>query len=254
MKIVAIVQARFSSTRLPGKVLLPLGNSTVLAQVVSRARLATRLYAVWVATSTHPTDDAVAAEAARIGAPCFRGNLEDVLARYHSAALAAEADVIVRITSDCPLFDGVLLNQMLADYIAETQAGRAIDYLSNFLQRTFPRGLDAEVFTLAALERARTEAKDPYDREHVTPYIYKHPELFKLRSFTSTENLSVHRWTLDTPDDWRLIQGIYKAFPDPSRNFSTREVLTLLVRCPELRMVNAHIVQKTDPSTTPTLT
>lgn len=246
MKIVAILQARFSSTRLPGKVLMPLGGSTVLGQVAARVRTAPGLDAVWVATSSGASDDAVAGEAARVGVPCFRGSLEDVLGRYHAAAAMAGADAIVRVTCDCPLFDGDLLGRMLAEFRRAVANNERVDYLSNVLQRTFPRGLDAEIFTRSALDRVHAAAMRNYDREHVTPYFYSNPELFALRSFTSPTDFSVHRWTLDTADDWRFVQAVYSEFAGRVRQFTTEEVLELVERRPELRLFNAHVAQKTD--------
>lgn len=246
MKIVAILQARFSSTRLPGKVLRQLGNRTVLAQIVTRVRQATRLDEVWVATSNHATDDPVNAEAINAGVPCYRGSLGDVLARYHGAAMAAKADLIVRVTCDCPLFDGHLLDRMLATFADETAQDNRIDYLSNVIERSFPRGLDAEIFTSAALDRAFREATRSYDREHVTPYFYNHPELFNLRSFVGKENLSRFRWTLDTPADWDLIKEIYAANAERGNEFTTEDVLELLTRRPELQLLNASVEQKQD--------
>lgn len=243
MKIVAILQARFSSTRLPGKVLMPLGCSTVLGEVAARVRTADGLDAVWLATSDAASDNPVAAEAARLGLVCFRGPLQDVLGRYHAAAIAAQADTVVRVTCDCPLFDGALLTRMLAEFRRETAEGRIIDYFSNVLQRTYPRGLDAEIFTVAALDRAFREATRPYDREHVTPYFYTHPERFALRSFTGPVDLSAHRWTLDTSEDWRFVQAVYAEFLSRVGHFSTEDVLALLRRRPELLRINAHVAQ-----------
>ena len=246
MKIAAIIQARFGSTRLPGKALLPLGDSTVLGQVVSRARKATRLDSVWVATTTDNTDDVVCAEARRINAPCFRGSADDVLARYRDTALSAQADVIVRITADCPLFDGLLLDRMLETFHNELRQGNHIDYFSNVIVRSFPRGLDAEIFTFSALDRAFREATRTYDREHVTPYFYNNPEFFSLYSYQGPENLARHRWTLDTPDDWTFMQRVYEELSPHGESFATEDILALVERHPDLRLINAHVEQKKD--------
>lgn len=246
MKIVAIIQARYDSTRQPGKVLLPLGNKSVMGQVVSRVRSAKLLHSVWVATSTKPSDDAVHAEAEQIGVPCFRGSSDDVLARYQSTANAAKADVVVRVTSDCPLFDGKLLDEMITAFTQEVTEGQQIDYFSNVIARTFPRGLDAEIFTVDALNRACREATRTYDREHVTPYFYNNPEIFHLRSFTGPDNLTQHRWTLDTPEDYTLIKNIYDALTAEGGGDTTQDVLNILARRPELQLINSHIEQKKD--------
>lgn len=244
MNTVAIIQARMGSTRLPGKVLRTLADRSVLAHVLARVGVAKRLDAIWVATTDRPADDPVVEECRRLGAPCFRGSEDDVLARYHGAAQAAQARVIVRVTSDCPLFDGVLLDEMLAVFQSANQPQITVDYLSNVLERTYPRGLDAEIFTFAALARARREARQPHEREHVTPYFYQHPELFRLRSFAGNTDWSGHRWTLDTPEDWRFIEAVYAALYSPDRMFTTADVFDLLRRRPELTELNCAVNQK----------
>lgn len=205
----------------------------------SRVKSARRLDGVIIATTDSPADDAVVAECRKLDVPLFRGSEDDVLARYFGAALACGTEAIVRVTSDCPLFDGALLHEMI-----EVFHGANVDYLSNALKQTFPRGLDAEIFTLAALERANREAVKSCEREHVTPYFYEHPELFRLRSFESGVDLSAHRWTLDTPEDWELIKAIYDALSPGGRIFSTADVLNLLNDRPELARLNAHVEQK----------
>lgn len=236
MKTVAIIQARIGATRLPGKVLKKLCGRTVLDHVILRVRRARRVDGVIVATTTELRDDPVIAECEHLNVPSFRGSEQDVLGRYFGAAQASGAEAVVRVTADCPLFDGTVLDEMLAVF-----SGSAADYLSNVQRRTFPRGLDAEIFTFAALSRAHQEATHPHEREHVTPYIYQHPERFRLSSFEGPEDLSAHRWTLDTPDDWRFIQSVYGTLCD---NFSTADVLKLLRDQPELARINSHVRQK----------
>lgn len=237
MKTIAIIQARMGSTRLPGKVLKPLAGDTVLGHVVRRVREAKRLNGVCIATTESPADDPIVAECRRLGVECFRGSEPDVLARYHGAAQAIKADVIVRVTSDCPLFDGALLDKMLAEF----GAANGLDYLSNVQVRRFPRGLDAEIFTLAALRMAHRKAKEPHEREHVTPYLYQHPEQFRLSSFVGKSDLSAHRWTLDTPEDWQFVEAVYAAL---GPRFTTADVLNLLKARPELATLNVHVEQK----------
>lgn len=245
MKQVAIIQARVGSTRLPGKVLLPLGGTTVLGCVLDRLRVCRRLDEVVVATSTLPADDAVQREASRLNAPVYRGSPEDVLDRFHAAAVASGADVVVRITSDCPLIDGALVDHMLEAF-AERKA--PCDYLSNTMTRTFPRGLDTEIFTSPALERAAKNAREPYQREHVTPYFYQHPEAFHLCNYVdpSGANRSNLRWTLDTPEDYAFIQAVYSsceyALP---RDLTTADALRAIETHPGLLDINQHVRQKT---------
>jgi spore coat polysaccharide biosynthesis protein SpsF len=244
MRTVVIIQARMSSTRLPGKVLLPLGDKTVLGQVIHRVKRCPRLDEIVIATTDAPEDGAIVAEAERNQTAWFRGSLEDVLARYYGAAKASRAEVVVRVTSDCPLFDPELLGQMLDVFRALPQTAREMSYLSNTLKRTYPRGLDAEIFSFAALERAHRQAAKPYEREHVTPYIYEHPELFRLHSHQGPADHSSHRWTLDTPEDYQLLTSIYQALGGNGQ-FGTGEVLAFLGGHPELACLNAGVRQKT---------
>lgn len=244
MKTVAIIQARMGSTRLPGKVMKTLCGRTVLAHVVSRVRACPLVDEVVVATTLSADDDAIAREAARCGVGVFRGSEEDVLSRYYHAAAERRADVVVRITSDCPLFDPKLLEEMLCRFLSRRRNVPAPDYLSNSLERSYPRGLDAEIMTFDALAKAWREGTEPYQREHVTPYIYQHPELFILENYGNLEDLSFHRWTLDTDDDLRLIAKIYAALGREDGFFSTARVLDLLRDNPAWLEINAHVRQK----------
>lgn len=244
MKICAIVQARMGSSRLPGKVMMPLAGRTVLGQLLARLARARELDAVVVATTTAPADEIICAECQKYGVMFFRGSEDDVLSRYHGAALACGAEAIVRVTSDCPLFDPTLLDEMLVIFREANRNAVTVDYLSNVERRTFPRGLDAEIFTFAALDCAQKESRLDYEREHVTPYIHLHPERFRIRSFEGATDLSGHRWTLDTPEDWELIKAIYNALSPDGRMFSTEDVLKLLNERPELAKLNAHVEQK----------
>lgn len=245
MKVVAIIQARMGSTRLPGKVLKPLCGRPVLAHVLARVRLCRRLDDIWVATSNHPADDAIANACQHWQVPCFRGSEEDVLDRFYGAARAAEAETVVRITADCPLFDGWLLDDMLRVFTETNTPVIKVDYLSNVLERRYPRGLDAEIFTFTALAQAHREARQPGEREHVTVYIYGHPEIFRLHSYKGPEDWSRYRWTLDTPEDWTLIKAIYQNLYRPEAPFTTQQVLNLLRAQPELAQINAAVQQKT---------
>lgn len=245
MKRVAIIQARTGSTRLPGKVLLPLGGTTVLGCVVDRLQACTQIAEIVVATTTLAGDDAVESEAARLKVGAFRGASDDVLERFCAAAQACGADIVVRITADCPLIDGALVDCMMMTF---DERQPECDYLSNTIARTFPRGLDAEIFTYAALKKAAEEADEPYQREHVTPYLYQHPELFAISQYTDPagEDHSSMRWTLDTPEDFTFLQAVYAACPHGSpRDITTAEVLNALARDPTLLNINRHVRQKT---------
>jgi spore coat polysaccharide biosynthesis protein SpsF len=194
--------------------------------------------AVVVATTTQPADDAIVQLCAERGYPCVRGSKDDVLDRYYQAARQHEADVVVRITSDCPLIEPQVIDQGLQAFF-EHQA----DYVSNGMStRTFPRGLDVEVITFMELERAWHEDTNPAWREHVTPYLYRHPELFQLHALTNPVDLSHMRWTVDTPEDLAFVRQIYNHFG--SNTFSWQDVLALLEQHPEWLEINRHIEQK----------
>ena len=226
------------STRLPGKVLMDIGGRTTLTRVVRRLSRATLINEVIVATSDVPADDPIVRECERLDIPCFRGSESDVLDRYYLTAKNFDADAVVRITSDCPLIDPQLVDETIQAFAAEEA-----DYASNVIPRTYPRGLDTEVFTTEALAWAWLEAREPHQREHVTPYFYEHSGTFKIASAAGDADFSHHRWTLDTPEDLELIRAICFRFDDRD-DFSWRDVLDLMEREPELSQLNAHIVQK----------
>jgi spore coat polysaccharide biosynthesis protein SpsF len=237
-RTVAIVQARMGSSRLPGKVLTDIGGQSMLQRVVSRAARARLLDAVVVATTTDTRDDAVVRECDRLGVLSFRGSENDVLDRYYGAARAFEADTVVRITSDCPLIDPQLVDRVVGE-LARQQA----DYASNTLVLSYPRGLDAEAFTMASLTAAWENATEAYERVHVTPFLYRRPDRFKLVNVACAEDVSSLRWTVDTPDDLRLLRCLFDRavhLGDPG----WEDVLEIVRREPALRDINGHIRQK----------
>jgi spore coat polysaccharide biosynthesis protein SpsF len=238
LKAVAVIQARMGSTRLPGKVLKDLQGETVLARVVSRLRRSRLIAELLVATTDRPPDDAIVAECRKLSVPVSRGDQEDVLDRYFRAAQLAKAEIVVRITSDCPLIDPEITDRTIAAFLEARP-----DYASNVLTRTYPRGLDTEVMSFDALARAWREARKTYEREHVTPYIYEHPADFKLLSVASDEDHSHHRWTVDTPEDLEFARAVYSRF-EPDAAFSWRDVLALLEREPSLIKINRSVTQK----------
>lgn len=244
MRTVAIIQARMGSTRLPGKVMKKLCGKSVLEHVIRRVQACRLLDDVIIATTASPADDVIVAEAERCGTKWFRGNEEDVLDRYYQAARQSAADVVVRVTSDCPLFDPELLEKMIQRFQLENSANRNLDYLSNTIKRTFPLGLDAEVFRWHPLEYAHLHSRNQYEREHVTPYIYEHPERFSIHSFEGNEDLSCHRWTLDTEDDFKFISKIYSELYRENEIFPRNSVIALLDSNPEWKEINAHVKQK----------
>ena len=237
LKIVAIIQARMGSTRLPAKVLADIHGKPMLWHVLQRTRAAETVDDVVVGTTTQPSDDRVVAFCRELEAPCFRGSEEDVLDRYYQAASQYDADVVVRITSDCPLIDPGVLDKTVRAFLAEQP-----DYASNSLIRTYPRGLDTEVMSFRALERAWREAHQPYERSHVTPYIYENPGKFKVLSVTGDCDYSEFRWTLDTPQDLEFVRAVYDRMG--SEQFLWSDVIRLLEREPELGAINQSVVQK----------
>lgn len=239
MKIVAVVQARMGSTRLPGKVLVDLGGKTVLARVVGRLRRSARVAEIVIATTESVRDDAIVRECRQLGVSCFRGSENDVLDRYYRAARTCAAGAVVRITSDCPVIDPQIVDKTVT--VFDEQCG---DYASNVFPRTYPRGLDTEVFTLAALEQAWHNAHASYEREHVTPYFYEHPAIFRLVSQRGQVDYSQYRWTLDTAEDLELLRIIYSRFGNQD-DFAWSEAVQLMKREPELAELNAHVLQKT---------
>ncbi|MCD1260833.1 glycosyltransferase family protein [Paenibacillus athensensis] len=239
MNIIAIIQARMGSSRLPGKVLKRLGDRTVLAHVVQRLQRVPQLSQIVIATTDLTQDDAIAEESIVLNTCVFRGSEWDVLSRYYEAALLYKADAVVRITSDCPFIDPEIVNEMISIFHQSK-----VDYINNFTKRTFPRGLDAELFTMNALQSAHDEATHVEHREHVTPYIYQNPHRFSLACFTSENNYSEQRWTLDTPEDWDFIHEVYSKLKVPGVLSGWKDILRIVEKNPELLKINAHIEQK----------
>ena len=238
MNTVAVIQARMGSSRLPGKVLMDLGGETTLARVVRRLKRSRQVTKIVVATTTACGDQSIIRECEHLQVVCFRGEEQDVLDRYYQAARANAADAAVRITSDCPLIDPELVDETV-----EVFRDEHADYASNVFPRTYPRGLDTEVFSFDALDRAWREAREAHQREHVTPYLYEHPQIFKLASLSGAADYSRYRWTLDTLEDLELLRTIYSRFHGRD-DFSWKEVLRLMEREPELAELNSQVLQK----------
>ena len=237
---VAIIQARMGSTRLPGKTLLPLLGEPMLTRVVRRVQRATTVDAVVVATTRRPADDVLVELAATEAWPIVRGSERDLLSRYLDAARLHEAGTIVRITSDCPLIDPGLIDDVVRGFRAAD-----VDYASNTLPpRTYPRGLDVEVLTREALEIAGREDTDPAWREHATPFLYRHPERFRLLRVPSDEERSDVRWSVDTLADFEVARRIYEALGRD--DFSWREALAVS-DAEVLESLNRHVEQKAVP-------
>lgn len=238
MMVAGIVQARMDSTRLPGKVLAPIAGEPMLGLVVSRARRATRLDDVIVATTDRPVDYPIVHLCHERAWACFRGSAADVLDRYYRAAVSFGVETVVRVTSDCPLIDPSVIDQVVAKLVD----GADFDYVSNTLPpRTFPRGLDVEAFTFKALERAWAKDSNAAWREHVTPYICGHPELFRLGRISAPRDLSSFRWTVDEEPDLELVRLIYDEI---GIDASWLDILRAVEARPQWAAINSNIVQK----------
>lgn len=215
----------------------------MLTRVIHRLQWAEMLNEIIIATSIGPADDPIASLCKNKEWNCFRGSQDDVLDRYYHAAQAFQADIIIRITADCPLIEPRIVDEVLGAFRSQQST---IDYASNmFPKRTYPRGLDTEAFTFKALEKAWREDRDPALREHVTQYILRNPQEFRMAGITSPRDLSFMRWTVDTWQDLELVRKIYKHFI--SEDFSWLEVVSFLELHPELLEINRHINQKPVP-------
>jgi spore coat polysaccharide biosynthesis protein SpsF len=235
-KIVAIIQARMAASRLPGKVLKTLGHQPVLAWMLARTRRSKLIDEVVVATTTDPSDDSVAEYCQQEHAAFTRGSMQDVLDRYYQAAKVFRADVIVRLTADCPFIDPDLLDDNLRTFL---RAEPKIDFAANRLppphHRTVPIGLDAEYCWFEGLELIWKEAKEQHQREHVMPYFYEHPERFNLLHITHDPDYGNLRWTVDTPEDLQLLRQIVSYFPE--RDDFSLPISGIKIT---VRLMNAH--------------
>lgn len=242
LSFVAIVQARMASTRLPGKVLKIVKRKPLLEHLIDRLRFSKHIDKIVIATSVSKKDDAIEKLGKKLGVECFRGSENDVLDRYYQAAVEYDADVIVRITADCPVIDPVIVDKMINSYKKRLSE---YDYFSNvFPKRTYPRGLDVEMFTFDALKEAWKNAVKKPDREHVTPYIYMHPEKFRIFNYKDKRDFSMYRWTVDTSEDLKLIREIYNALYRKGKLFKYDEILSMIKGKPELIKINETVKQK----------
>ncbi len=239
MKTVIVVQARMTSTRLPGKVLLPLGGEPMLTRLVQRLRRVRLADAIVIATTTNASDDAIVALCERLGVAHHRGSEHDVLSRYAEAAALQQADTVVRVTSDCPLIDPALIDQVIEDF---AQGG--CDYVSNMMPPTWPYGMAVEVFSVQALQEAHAQASQDSEREHVTPFIYWNAQRYRLRNVACSQNLSHYRWTVDMPEDYELVSLLFEALYQTHPQFRLEDLLAEMNRHPEWMRINQHIQQK----------
>jgi len=265
---VAIIQARFASSRLPGKVLMDIGGQPMLVHVVERAKQAETIDEVVVATTTSAYDDAVEALCISHGFPCYRGSNHDVLDRYFQTAKIHNAEVVIRITADCPIIDPHVIDKTVDAFLGKNTGGLEItksdsdhslldthfappefpcDFAANRLPppwgRTYPIGLDTEVCTFQGLEQAWKEADLPHQREHVMPFFYDQPDRFRILHITHDPDYGSFRWTVDTGKDLELLRQIFASFPGRN-NFAWLEVIELFQQHPEMAQINAEIIAK----------
>lgn len=261
-KAIAIIQGRMSSSRLPGKVLLDLGGQPMLQRVIERVKLANKIDEIIVATSADTSDDPIEFWCKAHGIACYRGSLHDVLDRFHGAAIASAADVIVRVTADCPFIDPALIDTAIGQMDEEVN-GRKPDFCANRLpppfHRTYPIGLDVEVCTFAALHAAWQDAKELFHREHVMPYLYEGTDLqnlpngnqwgiskagFCVAVLNSSVDHGEVRWTVDTAQDLQFAKEMYSYLPN-NITYSWQEMLAITQRHPEIAAINANVQHKT---------
>ena len=238
MSTIAIIQARMGSTRLPGKVLLNLEDKTVLEHVVNRVRSSKYVDDVVVATTVSKDDLRIVELCANLGVSIYCGSEDDVLDRYYQAAKLFKADNIVRITSDCPVIDSKIIDDAITLHLNNNA-----DYTSNTLKETYPDGQDVEIFSFASLRTAWKDAKLTSEREHVTPYIRNHSDIFKHASLEYKDDLSQKRWTLDNTEDLEFLRLIYKYLYSKNPLFNMDDILALIEKKPDIEKINQHIIR-----------
>ena len=236
MKVIAIIQARMNSARLPGKVLMHLVNKPVLAHIVERLSYCKLVENILIATSHEDSDDPIAEYCENKNIDYYRGSLDDVLDRYYQAAKTYHAETILRITADCPVIDPIVVDAVIAGYLSNK-------YDLYGLGGEFPDGLDCTVFSFSALEKAWKRAKLKSEREHVCPYIEKNPQMFNNGMLELFKGLDKHRWTLDMPSDYDLLSKIFDQLYREHSPFLTHEILQFIQRNPKLLAINSDIVR-----------
>ncbi|OLN24030.1 acylneuraminate cytidylyltransferase [Domibacillus antri] len=241
MNTTAIIQARMGSTRLPGKILKQVNGKTLLEYQTERVKQSNEIDQIIIATTVKESDEPIVDFCDAHGIACYRGSEEDVLSRYYEAAQQFEADIIVRLTSDCPIIDPAVMDRVVR-YYKDHQP--QYDYVSNTIERTYPRGMDTEVFSYEVLKTAYEQAVFPRDREHVTAYLYTNPEQFRIGRVKQNQDYSNYRWTVDTVEDFELIKLILNELYQPDRLFSLTDVIALLEKYPQWNQINEHIEQK----------
>jgi spore coat polysaccharide biosynthesis protein SpsF len=241
MRVVIIDQARMGSTRLPGKILKEVMGKSLLEYQIERLRRVTLADEVVIATTVNDADQPIVDLCEKLAVPCFRGSEEDVLSRYYHAARVYGADVVVRVTSDCPVIDPAVPDHILSAYLADPDQ---YDFVSNTLVRTYPRGMDTEVFPFRVLQEAYRESVSSGEREEVSPFIHQRPQRYRLFNIAYASDQSYHRWTVDTSADFDLISRIIEELYPHDHLFSLEDILQLMFLHPELPMINSQVEHK----------
>ncbi|MFA3784069.1 cytidylyltransferase domain-containing protein [Melioribacteraceae bacterium 4301-Me] len=244
IKIITIVQARMSSSRLPGKVLLPILNKPLLIRMIERIQKAKLKGKLIVATSVSNDDDVIEQLCKQNNIECFRGHPTDLLDRHYKAAVKYKADAIAKIPSDCPLIDPNIIDKVFSFYL---QNVNKFDYVSNLHPATYPDGNDVEIMSFNSLKKAWSEATKDFEREHTTPYIWENPHLFKIGNveWETGKNLSTtERWTIDYEEDYLFIKTVYEELYLDNHDFGINDILTLLQKKPEIRNINSKYAGK----------
>lgn len=237
MKVNAIIQARCGSTRLPGKIFMAINGKPLLWHVVNRLKYAELIDDIIVATTTDSKDDTTEEWCKENEIKCYRGSEDDVLNRFYNAAVTFPCDVIVRVTADDPFKEPNIVDKIIKKLIDEN-----LDLSCNVFPPSFPEGLDCEVFTFNVLETMEKTTNNPYDREHVTPYIYNHPEKFKIGNLTSSRQLSNYRWTIDNKEDYEMVNAIYEKRKNSQEEILLMgEILEILEENPEIASINSDV-------------
>ncbi len=246
-KTTAIIQARIGSTRLPKKVLMNIEGKSMFWHIVNRLKFSKKLDDIILAIPDSKENDVLEKFAKDNKVKYFRGSEQDVLSRYYETAKKFNVDIIVRVTSDSPLIDPIIVDKVIEKHLSSKA-----DFTANFLEgkraisikRSFPHGLETEAFNFLTLEKSHQRAKKAYQREHVDPYIFEHPEIFRLADIENKENLSYMRWTVDEIKDLEFVREIYKRLYKKGKIFLMKDVVTLLKLYPELMEINKDIRQK----------
>jgi spore coat polysaccharide biosynthesis protein SpsF len=239
-KVVIIVQARMASSRLPGKVLLPVLGKSILALMVERLQMIKHQASIVIATTVNPEDDVIVQEAELLNIPCYRGDQHNLLDRHYQAALLHDADVALKIPSDCPLIDPRIIDHVLNNFFAGQDNA---DYVSNLHPATYPDGNDVEIMTMQCLKQTWQNASKPLELEHTTPYIWENPHLFKIGNVSWENGLDYsmsHRFTIDYHEDYLFIKRVFEELYPANKSFSCDDIIDLLNRKPDIYQINAR--------------